>query len=298
MTMTYTDIRYGILLSNGQLDFLRDDQQGFHRAEALATFVKMAAIEPSHYAKKNFEVDLDIGQFLASTVELATLWGCDRKTAAKVVRMFNDMGILTSEANNRTTVHAIHCLAFWLGKDGNEEKTIKNPHYTRYPVIKSVSKAEASGEPTGVDGQLKADSITERKVDNTISNDVCDTADQSANFITTVSGVQRDDRSKESRTLHDKGTALGNQVVPIAGFPISDHGADTIGTMKHEQLAANLSSLISSNSDTDSHAAGDNIPDLGNDHVPSNTSSAYPDSHTYGRQAIAEETSISSEHGI
>ena len=46
--MTYTDIRYGILLSSGQLDFLRDDQQGFHRTEALVTFVKMAAIEPVH----------------------------------------------------------------------------------------------------------------------------------------------------------------------------------------------------------------------------------------------------------
>ncbi len=71
--MVYTDIRYGILLSSGQLDFLRDDQQGFHRAEALTTFVKMAAIEPVHYEKKNFEADLDIGQFVASTVELATL---------------------------------------------------------------------------------------------------------------------------------------------------------------------------------------------------------------------------------
>lgn len=148
--MTYTDIRYGVLLSSGQLDFLRDDQQGFHRAEALATFVKMAAIEPVHYEKKNFEADLDIGQFVASTVELATLWGCDRKTAAKVVRMFNKMGILTSEANNRTTVHTIHCLAFWLGKDDDEdeEKTIRNPHYTRRPVVKV---AHTSGFPTSKD---------------------------------------------------------------------------------------------------------------------------------------------------
>ena len=143
--MAYTDIRYGILLSSGQLDFLRDDQQGFHRAEALATFVKMAVFEPSHYEKKNFKAELDVGQFVASTIELATLWGCDRKTASKVVRLFNEMGILTSEANNRTTVHTIHCLAFWLGKDGDVERTIKNPHYTRCPVIKSV---QGTGFPT------------------------------------------------------------------------------------------------------------------------------------------------------
>ena len=37
--MEYTDIKYGVLLSSGQLDFLRDDHQGFHRMESLATFV-------------------------------------------------------------------------------------------------------------------------------------------------------------------------------------------------------------------------------------------------------------------
>ena len=126
-SMDYTDIRYGILLSSGQLDFLRDDCQGFHRSEALATFVKMAAIEPMHYEKKNFTAEIGIGQFVASTVELAKLWGCDRKTASKVVRLFNEMGILSSEANNRTTVHTIPCLAFWLVKVNGEEKTVRNP---------------------------------------------------------------------------------------------------------------------------------------------------------------------------
>jgi hypothetical protein len=83
-SMDYTDIRYGILLSSGQLDFLRDDCQGFHRSEAMATFVKMAAIEPMYYEKKNFSAEIGIGQFVASTVELAKLWGYDRKTAARL----------------------------------------------------------------------------------------------------------------------------------------------------------------------------------------------------------------------
>lgn len=221
--MDYTDIRYGILLSSGQLDFLRDDQQGFHRAEALTTFVKMAAIEPVHYEKKNFESDLDVGQFVASTVELATLWGCDRKTAAKVVRMFNEMGILTSEANNRTTVHTIHCLAFWLGKDRDNEKTIKNPHYTRCPVVK---------------------------------------------------------------------------VAQTSGFPTSNHCADTINAMLHGQLAANQPSPMSSDSDPDSHAAGDITQALANGHTLSDVSSAYPDSPADGLQATAVETSTPSEHDI
>ena len=179
-TMTYTDIRYGILLSSGQLDFLRDDQQGFHRTEALVTFVKMAAIEPVHYEKKNFEADLDVGQFVASTVELATLWGCDRKTAAKVVRMFNEMGILTSEANNRTTVHTIHCLAFWLGKDDDEEKTIRNPHYTRRPVVKV---AHTSGFPTSKDAANPINAVKHGQLTINNSLSACSDSDADGNAM-------------------------------------------------------------------------------------------------------------------
>ena len=221
--MAYTNIRYGILLSSEQLDFLRDDRQGFHRTEALATFVRMAAIEPSHYEKKNFKAELDVGQFVASTVEMATLWACDRKTAAKVVRLFNEMGILTSEANNRTTVHTIHCLAFWLGKDGDVERTIKNPHYTRCPVIKSAQ---------------------------------------------------------------------------TTGLPTSDNVANTKDGMKHGQLAADPPSSISSDSDADNHGMGNITPALGNDRTLSDTPIHYSGSPSDERQAIAVETSTSSEHGI
>lgn len=189
--MTYKDIRYGILLSSEQLDFLRDDRQGFHRAEALATFVEMAAIEPSHYAKKNFDVVLDLGQFVASTVELSKLWGCDRKTAAKVIRMFNYMGILTSEANNRTTVHTIHCLAFWLGKDGDEEKTIKNPHYTRCPVVKSACKTAATERPAVDGGGMKANNKEARNSDNAVTDNVSDRGDQTINSVATELGVPK-----------------------------------------------------------------------------------------------------------
>lgn len=160
---------------------------------------------------------------MASTVELATLWGCDRKTAAKVVRMFNEMGILTSQANNRTTVHTIHCLAFWLGKDGDAERTIKNPHYTRCPVIRSAQ---------------------------------------------------------------------------ATGFHTSNHGADTIGSLTHGQLASNPPSPMSSDSDADSHGTGNITPALGNDRTLSDTPSHYFGCSSDGRQATDVETSNSSEHGI
>ena len=137
--MNHKDVKYGILLTREQLDFLKDDNQGFHRMKAFDTFLSLAAIEPFHYEKKNFSADLDIGEFAISKVELAELWHCDRKTAQKMIDLFNEVGILTSVANNRTTIHIIHCISSWL-VDG-QQAPIRNPHYMRNPPYK-LSKRE------------------------------------------------------------------------------------------------------------------------------------------------------------
>ena len=135
--MKYKNVKYGILLTREQLDFLKDDNQGFHRMKALDTFLSLAAIEPFRYQKKNFSADLGIGQFAISKVELAELWHCDRKTAQKMIDLFNEVGILTSVANNRTTIHTIHCLAFWF-VDG-QDAPIRNPHYQRNRVTPKLA---------------------------------------------------------------------------------------------------------------------------------------------------------------
>ena len=135
--MKYKNIKYGILLTREQLDFIKDDNQGFHRMKALDTFLSLAAIESFRYEKKNFSTDLGIGQFAISKVELAGLWHCDRKTAQKIIDLFNEVGILTSIANNRTTIHTIHCLAFWF-VDG-QDAPIKNPNYQRNPVTRNLA---------------------------------------------------------------------------------------------------------------------------------------------------------------
>ena len=69
--MKYRNIKYGILLTKEQLDFLKEDNQGFHRMKALDTFLSLAAIEPFLYEKNNLSADLGIGQFAISKVELA-----------------------------------------------------------------------------------------------------------------------------------------------------------------------------------------------------------------------------------
>ena len=144
--MSKQSIKYGILLTKEQLDFLKDDRQGFHRMTAFDTFVSMASIKPSVYQKTGFSASLSIGQFAISTVELSALWKCDRKTAAKVVELFNQVGILSTERNNRTSIHTILCIAFWY-VDGIKE-AIKNPFYNRQAVTSATQEKLVSDVPS------------------------------------------------------------------------------------------------------------------------------------------------------
>ena len=144
--MSNQSIKYGILLTTEQLDFLKDDRQGFHRMTAFDTFVSMASTKPSVYQKTGFSASLSIGQFAISTVELSALWKCDRKTAAKVVELFNQVGILSTERNNRTSIHTILCIAFWY-VDGIKE-AIKNPFYNRQAVTSATQEKSVSDVPS------------------------------------------------------------------------------------------------------------------------------------------------------
>ena len=144
--MSNQSIKYGILLTKEQLDFLKDDRQGFHRMTAFDTFVSMASTKPSVYQKTGFSASLSIGQFAISTVELSALWKCDRKTAAKVVELFNQVGILSTERNNRTSIHTILCIAFWY-VDGIKE-AIKNPFYNRQAVTPATQEKPVSDVPS------------------------------------------------------------------------------------------------------------------------------------------------------
>ena len=144
--MSNQSIKYGILLTKEQLDFLKDDRQGFHRMTAFDTFVSMASTKPSVYQKTGFSASLSIGQFAISTVELSALWKCDRKTAAKVVELFNQVGILSTDRNNRTSIHTILCIAFWY-VDGIKE-AIKNPFYNRQVVTSATQEKSVSDVPS------------------------------------------------------------------------------------------------------------------------------------------------------
>lgn len=134
--MRYTNIRYSTMLNDAQLDYLSDECQDINRMMCFKTFLRMALMEPTKVSKKHFSADLQPGQFEASKVELAMMWRCNRKTATRIIREFNLMGILSSEPSNRTTIHTLRCLSVWF----TDQRMVKNSFFVSHPVVKPIEK--------------------------------------------------------------------------------------------------------------------------------------------------------------
>ena len=130
------NLRYSITLNDAQLDYLSDEQQDILRMKCLKTFLQMAVREETTVSGKNFSAVLQPGQFVASKVDLARLWVCDRKTATRIVQDFNQIGILRSESSNRTTVHTLICLSVWLTSKG----MLKSGFFDSNPEVKPIVK--------------------------------------------------------------------------------------------------------------------------------------------------------------
>ena len=116
---------YCLVLSTGQARYLATSKYGIDRMKALMSLVELASTENHSYEKKGFSTDLYIGQVVMSEVELSRLWKCDRKTVSKVLDTMNELGLVSTEQNNRTSIHTLLCVSAWY-IDGTK---ILNPFY-------------------------------------------------------------------------------------------------------------------------------------------------------------------------
>ena len=130
------NLRYSITLNDAQLDYLSDEQQDILRMKCLKTFIRMAVLQETKVFGKSFSAVLQPGQFVASKVDLAREWECNRKTATRIVLEFNQLGILRSEATNRTTIHTLICLSAWFPGRG----MIRNGSFVSNPEVKPLAK--------------------------------------------------------------------------------------------------------------------------------------------------------------
>ncbi len=153
--MTYTNIRYSVMLNDAQYDYLLDESQEIDRMMCFRTFLKMTVMEKTKVEIKGLSADLYPGQFMASKVELSKEWRCNRKTATRIVKEFNQMDFLHSEPSNRTTIHTLKCLSVWVTDQGD----VENPFFVSNPIVKPIGKQDkdvhvppvAEREPTESD---------------------------------------------------------------------------------------------------------------------------------------------------
>lgn len=149
--MKYTNIRYSTTLNDAQTDYLADECQDINRMKCFKTFLRMAVLEPTKVSKKLFSAVLQPGQFMASKVELSMMWGCNRKTATRIIKEFNLMGILESVPSNRTTIHTLKCLSVWFTNQG----MVKNNFFVSNPIIRPVVKPIRNGSHVPPESEVK-----------------------------------------------------------------------------------------------------------------------------------------------
>ena len=119
------DVYYCIVLSDSQLDFLAGSKYGIDRMKVLKCLIDAVVIKETKYEKKGFAVTLHIGQAALSEVELATRLGYDKKTVSRLLDKMAELGIVTSEQTNRTSIHTVHCVSAWY----TDNQKILNPYY-------------------------------------------------------------------------------------------------------------------------------------------------------------------------
>ena len=134
--MQFTNIRYSITLKDEQYAYLTDEGQDIPRAKCFWDFLRMAVMEETEISGRGFSAVLRPGQFMASKVDLARLWQCNRKTATRIVKEFNLMGILRSVPSNRTTIHTLMCLSIWFTNEG----IVKNDYFRKNPYVRPIEK--------------------------------------------------------------------------------------------------------------------------------------------------------------
>ena len=116
---------YCLVLSESQARFLATSKYGIDRMKALMSLVEHAATAEHDYEQKGFTTTVHIGQLVMSEVELSRLWKCDRKTVSRVLDTMNELGIVSTTHNNRTSIHTLLCVSAWYVNG----QMVVNPYY-------------------------------------------------------------------------------------------------------------------------------------------------------------------------
>ena len=138
------NIHYCIVLSEEQLSYLSDSKYKVNRMKVLYSLIEATVTEETDYQKKGFSTRQQVGQAILSEVELASRLGYDKKTISKVLDQLQQLGIISSEQTNRTSVHTLKCIVAW----NDDGRRINNPFY-----VQLRERSHESAQPTSVTSQ-------------------------------------------------------------------------------------------------------------------------------------------------
>lgn len=165
-----------------QLEFLCAPKYCERRMKLLAALVYLASETDSQSMKRGISIPVSKGKVEISEVNLAAHLGWNRKTVSDYIKAFNEVGIIQTIKDNRTSVHSFVTLAGWL----HGSATIRNPLYQRpsdepsdqssneTDASESVTAEQPSGDnsQTDISAQVPEPSATER--DSSESQDSAD----------------------------------------------------------------------------------------------------------------------------
>lgn len=143
-------IHYCTILSDEQWIFLLEGKSSTLRQQCLYRLMTDAVRTKTSYKIKGINIVLEVGQVAASDVELAECLGCNRKTIGKLIDCFNRLGMMTTQTNNRTSIHTLHFLTGWYVGG----VLITNPHYVR---PSATAKGQAGDVRTPVSGSYPSE---------------------------------------------------------------------------------------------------------------------------------------------
>lgn len=207
-------ILYCTILSAGQWDFLLGCKAAINRQKCLYRLMTAAVRTKTVLHIKGVEIALEVGQAAASDVELAEYMGCNRKTIGKLIDSFNRLGMLTTQTNNRTSIHTLHFLTGWY-VDG---VLLTNPHYVK-PVAVHKGQTDEARTPYSNDMLLENRQCSVPDACKYPRQDADSMAGGAASLSSLCSSVAsespKDRRGAEGKT--DKAPLIGSNDMALAG---------------------------------------------------------------------------------
>lgn len=114
MEVNLDQANYMLNFNAEQLDYLCCTKYGAERrVQCLFHLIAIAEMESKTIEKKGIKAVVPPGAVEIPHKELAAILKCDRKTVMKMLKEMNDLGLIESTSNYRTSIHRLKCLQGW-----------------------------------------------------------------------------------------------------------------------------------------------------------------------------------------